>query len=119
MQIINATVFVQAINFGITYLFLKKILFKPIVQRIEQKEAAKVMLLDALKAKDAFLLHLQNEKDENLEQFRNSAKKFYTVDVTAQQQLPVTIAYKKNSAHQEDMVIQTRELLVKKVPYAY
>lgn len=119
MQIINATVIVQAFNFGITYLFLKKILFKPIVQRIEQKEAAKKMLLDALKAKDVALLNLQNEKDENLEQFRASAKKFYAVDVDAEQEVPLAIAYKKNSEHQEDMVKKTKELLVKKVPYAY
>lgn len=116
---INATVFIQAINFGITYLFLRKILFKPVVQRIKQKEAAKTMLLGTLKDKEALLLNLQNEKAENLQTFRQNSKKLYTLDVICKQEIPATIAYKKDLVFQEQLIAQTREFLVKKVPHAY
>lgn len=124
MQIINATVFIQAINFFITYLFLKKVFFAPIVRRIMQKEDAKTKMLRVLKEKEALLLTLQNEKTENLEQFRQETRKYYAIDVTAHQDASLeqrlgTITYKKDVDQQDKMVEQTKKLLIKKVPYAY
>lgn len=116
---INATVFIQAINFGITYLFLRKVLFKPVVQRIKQKETAKNMLLSAIKEKEVLLHALQNEKQENLVSFRQNSKKFYTIDVTCKQEIPTMPAYCKNTKAQEQLIAQTKQLLVAKVPHAY
>lgn len=116
---INATVFVQAINFGITYLFLRKVLFKPVVQRIKQKETAKNMLLDKLKDKEMLLGRLQNEKTEKLERFRQSAKRFYTIDTATKQEMPAVMSYKKDPERQATIIATTKELLVKKVPHAY
>jgi hypothetical protein len=121
---INATVLIQATNFGITYLFLRNVLFKPIVQRIKQKEDAKIMLQKKLKEQEEHLVLLQNEKAAHLEQFKQNAKKFYTIDVTSELdqhigQIPTITSYKKNAELTEKMVKQTKELLVKKVPYAY
>ncbi len=116
---INATVFIQAINFGITYIFLKNVLFTPVVQRITQKETAKATLLAALKDKEMLLLVLQNEKTDNLQAFRQNTKKFYAIDVACDQEVPATIAYKKDIALQEKIIAQTKALLVKRVPHAY
>jgi hypothetical protein len=116
---INATVFIQAINFGITYFFLRKILFKPVVQRIKQKETAKNMLLSTLKDKETLLLDLQNEKTENLQMFRQNSKKFYMIDVICEQEIPAIISYKKDLAFQEQLIAQTKAFLVNKVPHAY
>ncbi len=116
---INATVFIQAVNFGITYLFLKKVLFKPIVQRIEQKESAKEKMLGTIKNRETRLLDLQNEKTENLQTFRLNAKKFYDIDITCEQKVPAMINYKKDPELQEKIIEYTKARLVKMVPHAY
>jgi F0F1-type ATP synthase membrane subunit b/b' len=116
---INATVFIQAINFGITYVFLRNVLFKPVVQRIKQKDIAKNMLLDTLKDKEALLSNLQHEKTKNLSEFRQKTKKFYAIDVAYEQDIPATIDYKKDTTLKARIKQQTKELLVARVPHAY
>jgi NADH dehydrogenase/NADH:ubiquinone oxidoreductase subunit G len=116
---INATVFVQALNFGLTYFYLKKILFKPIFQRIQQKERAKETLNKTLKEKEQNLLRLKNEKIEQLIQFRLYLKKYYELKQTQQQEIPTTLVYQKNEARLNTLTQQGTTLLIEKVPYAY
>ncbi len=116
---INATFFIQVINFGITYFFLKRILFKPFVQRIKQKESAKTMLQGILKEKDVLLSQLQHEKTQQLEQFRRNAKNFYTIATSAEQEIPEIAMYKKDVSLQEKLIQQTKECLIQRVPHVY
>ena len=116
---INATVFIQAINFGVTYFFLKNILLKPLVLQIKQKEAAKAAFIDLLKNKEIQLVDLQNEITENLKVFRQNSKKFYTIDAITEQEKVIAIAYQKDLSLLNKIAQQTKDYLLKKVPYAY
>jgi hypothetical protein len=116
---INATVFIQAVNFGITYLFLKNILLRPLVQQIKQKEAAKATFIDALKDKETQLIDLQKEITENLGSFRQNSKKFYTINAITEQEKVIAITYQKDQSSINNIAKKTKDFLLKKVPYAY
>lgn len=116
---INATVFIQALNFGLTYFYLKKVLFKPIFQRIQQKEQAKNMLKKTLKDKEEYLLSLKNEKIKQLTQFRLYLKKYYELKHLEPKEISSTLIYKKDEVRLSKLTQQGTNLLIEKVPYAY
>lgn len=115
---INATVFIQAFNFGLTYFFLKKILFKPIVERIQQKDAAKIMLQKTLKEKEQLLIHLKDEKIAQLQQFRMYLQKYYLIKKPDLKTIPAALSYQKNTTKLEQLSRQGTQLLVERVPHA-
>ena len=59
---INATFFIQIINFWITYSFFKKLLLKPVVDLLNRRESARQNLFDGLKEKEIFLKQKVEEK---------------------------------------------------------
>jgi F0F1-type ATP synthase membrane subunit b/b' len=116
---INVTFIIQIINFWITYLVLHKILFKPVVQLLQNKETAKESLVEGIKTKEAGLLHLQEEKKKNLEDFRQYLKTKYAFQPQRQEEIPVlTIQETKREAIAK-MVTQECDLIVQKAPHAY
>jgi hypothetical protein len=83
---VNATLLVQVLNFGITYLFLKKFLFAPVVMRIYHKESTQKRLIERLKQRELNGLELQRQKKEQLYNFRQSIKQKYSV---GEKEMPV------------------------------
>lgn len=97
---INCTVIIQAFNFLITYLFLRKFFFYPTVQLIKQKDTAKKILTEKLKTKELAVNNLIAKKSRDLEEFRCKIKQRYKKpepavismepDVLSNQQIIVT-----------------------------
>ncbi len=74
---INATILVQACNFGITYLFLRKFLLKPVVGGIARKKNGLDVLIDSIKHRENKTSGLQDEKKRQLDAFRITLKQRY------------------------------------------
>lgn len=74
---INCTVIIQAFNFLITYLFLRKFFFRPTVQLINQKNKAKRILAEKLKLKELVVNNLIAKKNKDLDDFRNLISQRY------------------------------------------
>jgi len=111
---INVTFLIQIANFWITYLFLHKLLFKPLVRTIAQKEAGKAMLLDGLKEKEGALVRLQEDKKQGLDEFKLYIRNKYEVKASELQTVPQEISYNIDYAALDDVIGQAQELLIKK-----
>ena len=68
---LNATFFLQIINFWVTYSLLSRILLKPFVDYIDKKEEAQLLLLTNLNDQETSLTLLEEEKQQKLVDFKN------------------------------------------------
>jgi hypothetical protein len=116
---INATFLFQIVNFWISYVVLHKYLFKPMVQLITQKEAAKAFLKDGLKQKEAMLLHLQEDKKKNLEDFRFYIKSHYLFSSPRLEEIPVPSMYQKNRQEIDSLTSACRDVIIAEANDAY
>jgi len=98
---------------------LHKLLFKPVLRQLHQKEFAKILLLEKLKGKEKKLLVLQEKKSALLFDFRKHLQAAYGTS-TAQHQFSIPdVSYKKNTEDIAVLVNESKTLLVKKVSDAY
>lgn len=112
---VNATVFIQIINFWVTYVMLHKLLFKPFVRLIENKKVAKETLLGGLKEKELVVLNLQETKKSRLEEFRAYVRHQYAWRTP---QLPPMPLLETSTTQQKDVELlsqKTTEFLVKNI----
>lgn len=116
---INATVFIQALNFGITYYVLKHVLFIPVLKRIQQKDEARDLLLLTLRKKDQKLNELQDVKREKLEEFQMQAKKMYDIDLVVTRESDVAWELQQKEEYQSALIAQMKARLLEKVPHGY
>jgi len=116
---INVTFIIQIINFWISYFILHKILFKPVVQLIQNKETAKDLLVEGIKAKETALLHLQDEKKQNLEDFRCYLKTKYTFEKPHFEEIPALIMLETKREDISKIITQECDLIVQKAHDAY
>lgn len=116
---INATVFVQMVNFGITYYFLKHILCIPVIERIKQKEAARDLLLKSLQAKDAKLLVLQEQKSQKLQAFRQQMRQLYRVDTRYDQDQLAAFEYQSSEKRRAEIAVKAKAFLLEKVTHGF
>lgn len=115
---INITLVVQIINFWITYFFLTRLLFKPMVAMLKAREVAREKMKDALKEREFFLKERVEEKTRALVEFRRYLKRTYAVEAAA---VPVNVpevGYKKNQAEIDSITVTSKNYLIKKVPDA-
>jgi hypothetical protein len=116
---INVTFIIQIINFWITYAILHKLLLKPVVRLVNNKEAGKAMLLNGLKEKEAALVRLQEDKKKNIDIFRNHLKTHYVFKQAQVLEIPASSVFNKKAEEIEALIATTKALLVEKVPHAY
>jgi hypothetical protein len=74
---INITIFVQIINFVITYKILKTVLFKPVINSLEDKKEKTTRLENKNKENEAILIDLEKKKINNIVVFQKHAKTAY------------------------------------------
>ena len=116
---INVTTLIQIGNFACTYLFLRHILFKPIIQLLQKKAAARVYLAKILKEKELVLANLQDEKNKFLSNFRLHLKTAYQFPRQTPLEFSEEISYQPNKDVLIKLVDESAQLMVQKVPYVY
>lgn len=116
---VNATTLIQILNFWITYFFLKKFLFKPIVRVLLQKDALRKALRDDLKYKETALFHLQEKKARQIVDFKELIKKNYQFEPFQLSDIPCSNTCQKTEEDINALTDATKELLIKKVPHAF
>lgn len=116
---VNATTLIQILNFWITYFFLKKFFFKPIVRVLLQKDALRKALRDDLKYKETALFHLQEKKTRQTVDFKDQIKKNYQFEPFQPSDIPCSTAYHQTEEELNALTDATKELLIKKVPHAF
>ena len=67
MSLINATILIQAANFGITYLLVRRLLLRPVVTTIQEEMQAQQMVITELSKQKQALMSCEQE----LEVWRN------------------------------------------------
>ena len=116
---LNATFIVQIINFWITYFFLKKLLLKPLVVALNRREKTRQQILDILKQKELLLKQKVEEKNKTLLDFQRSLKKKYAVIPFEYPEIPLEITYHRNKVDIDNLILISKDTLIKKAPYAY
>lgn len=115
---LNATFLVQIINFWIAYLFLSKLLFKPVVRLIRAKEAAKKRLQNDMKLRERALHELQEDKHRQQVDFKLYLQKQYMVSQPYRREDIEEPVYVCEDKEKEKLIAQARNFLVKKVSHA-
>lgn len=116
---LNITFVVQILNFWLTYSFLKRLFFRPLVTHIFRKEKARQTLVEGLKEKERLLIHIQEQKKKDLEEFRDRLKTQYQ-PVTAQfYDIPSELVQSPDQQNLESLVDTTREILIKEAEHAW
>lgn len=116
---INVTLFIQIINFFITYKILSFFLFKPIITSLEEKQAKKDALQNVIKEKTEELVRLEKKKKNAIKQFQEQTKEVYPFIPLSEPQKPIEIAEEKKGSSPEQTKEAIADWLVKKVPDAY
>ncbi|MBT3827644.1 hypothetical protein HOL34_03045 [bacterium] len=70
MLTINATLVVQMINFGIAYLLLRYLLFKPGVRAVQEEERTQELMRKAVAAQQNILDTCKRDKHSEIDRFR-------------------------------------------------
>ena len=109
----------QIINFWIAYIFLKKILLKPLVAVLQRRAFARQHLLENLKEKELFLKQKIEEKNKALIEFQAYLKQRYLYVPAQCPEIPVEVVYKSNKTDVDKLILLSKDLLVKKVSYAH
>jgi hypothetical protein len=115
---INVTLFVQIINFAITYLVLNRFFFKPLLNSLEKKDLAKKELEQKIDVEEKELVGLENKKSSDVGSFQLMIKQKYPYEPylirTAAEQTPIISEEKVDRAVLEKQIV---DFLSKKVPH--
>lgn len=114
---INITLFFQVFNFLITYWFLNKFLFKPVLLFIKNKSFKKNEMLKSIEKKEYNLLHLQEEKHSNLFDFKQKIKDKYSVDKGQEAHVPELARVDLDSKVVDETLKEVKTLLIDRVPH--
>lgn len=104
---INATFLIQIINFWATYWVLSRILFKPFIDFIAQKELSQQILHDALRKQESIVNELTIQKQQNLEAFKQR--------ISTQYVLPKIDSLTLGISHIPDYKVENIDTLTEKI----
>lgn len=115
---INCTVFIQIINFWITYLFLSKILLRPLINTLNKKESARKLLISHLTQKDLEIKHLLDKKNQELISFKNQIQAKYKAPPIAIPEIKTEFSYTHNPEKVKSIIALSKNIIVEKVSNA-
>ncbi|MFA5075205.1 MAG: hypothetical protein WC436_03830 [Candidatus Babeliales bacterium] len=114
----NLTLLLQVLNFWITYWFLNRFMFKPVLLFLEQKKQKDLLLKSKIEKKENILLKIENKKIENFSVFKEKIFKKYKFKSPELEQISTNIQFKKVDKNEADKLIQViKDILVKRVPH--
>ncbi len=114
---INLTYCIQIINFLITYWFLKKFLFKPVLCFIKDRKEKQAKFDARMLRKEHELLSLEKIKQQELANFKIRMKKEYGAAPLQELRLPFDLTLKKDDKDVLRLVDVAKKILVKRVPH--
>lgn len=113
---INITIFVQIINFWITYGVLHRFFLKPMVAFIQQKEGAFAAHQSMLQHKDEVIQSLQKDKQTELTTFKDHLKNDYKTVEPAQHEREIpALAAAHIVGDTSTAIAQCKQTIMKKV----
>lgn len=115
---INCTVFIQIINFWVTYFFLRKILLAPAIVMINKKKRAKDALANHLKEKESSINDLINQKSKKLVDFREQIQFKYKKPQIRTLEIKTDLVYQSDQQQIEALINSSKNLIIKKVSNA-
>jgi len=115
---INCTVIIQAFNFLITYLFLRKFFFGPTVQLIRQKDTAKKNLAEKLKLKELAVSNLVAKKNSDLDAFRRNINQRYQKPEQTVIQIEPNVLGKQEAIVTPEIIEECKNAILKGVHHA-
>ena len=93
---INATFFIQIANFWITYYVLKIVLFGKFVEALERKRSRQAKIISLVADKERSVALLQNQKNQQLHDFKIYINQKYPVDAAIKQPRELIKGYPQN-----------------------
>lgn len=115
---INCTVFIQIINFWVTYFFLRKILLEPIVAVINKKKSAMDSLTSHLKEKEFNIDQLVKKKGKALVDFREQVQFKYKMPEIKPLEIQASLIYKSDKQQIAELINSSKNLIIEKVSNA-
>lgn len=116
---INCTVIIQALNFLITYLFLRSLLLRPLVNIINQKKLAKQIIISKLKEKEANIQKMMENKNQELDDFKETMAKKYQAPQVLLPKIESDILGKEEVIHSAELIQEVRGLIIKGISDAF
>ena len=115
---INCTVFIQIINFWVTYYFLKSILLRPLIEVINKKSMAKKALAEHLKEKEDFIHALLKKKNQELETFQTQVQFKYKKPIISLSEIKSELSYTRDDKQIKELINSSKDLIIKEVSNA-
>ena len=116
---INFTFCIQIINFLITYWFLNKFLFRPALLYLKKSQDSDDLFKKEICDKKEILLLLGNEKEEEKIDFQKAMQIKYQIQESRLVDYPEiksSIITDSDKKQIEQLISQTKDVLVKRVP---
>lgn len=114
---INLTFFIQILNVAVSYWFLKRFMFKPVVEFLKARDEKEERIKNGLQAKEQNLLELERKKQEELELFKLKAKKEASVLPEKETHIPTQGPCIVDKEEIEKLTEISKNILVRKVPH--
>lgn len=114
---INLTFFIQIINFSITYWFLNKFMFNPVMIFLKQKKDKENNIKKEIKEKEEYLLKMEVKKGINLEKFREQIKEKYKFSTPKKPDISFKIDCVIDKNETKKLILQAKKILLKRVPH--
>ena len=114
---VNITLFLQVINFLISYWFLNRFLFKPVFAFIGKKSLQEKRIASIIESKEHNLLNLEEEKHQRLIDFREDLHGKYTFRFKTDLSIPSEVKCKIEKDEIDRTLKKMKFLLLKKVPH--
>lgn len=115
---INCTVFIQIINFWVTYFFLRKILLEPVMTVINKKKSAMDSLTSHLKEKEIDIDELVKKKNSALVDFREQVQFKYKKPEIKPLEIKTDLIYKSDKQQIAELINSSKNLIIEKVSNA-
>lgn len=112
----NITFFIQIINFFITYWFLNKFMFKPVIKFIKKRKQREKAFINKIKQKEELLLELEKQKKLELYNFQQKVKSKYKLSPITPSNIPTKIKIFIDTKEIKKMTDLATRILVERVP---
>ncbi|MFH1461330.1 MAG: ATP synthase F0 subunit B [bacterium] len=112
----NITFFLQIFNFAVTYWFLNKFMFRPVISFIKRRQQEENKIKKNIENKEKDLLKLEREKKEELTEFKVKMEQKYFVPNLLEPDISIEVSSHVDKQNVEKMVEVAQKILVERVP---
>ncbi|HBS48063.1 TPA: hypothetical protein DEO28_02370 [Candidatus Dependentiae bacterium] len=111
----NFTIFIQIINFIITYQLLNKFVFRPVLNFLEQKKNKEKVLTVSLQTEEKVIDEMQQQKELKLFNFQQKMHTKTVELIKEPVKISTFVTYQRNQKEVEDSIKQFKNVLIKEV----